>query len=106
VLPFPEAQFDAVLTTLMLHHLLRKARQQFAGEIRRILKPGGRVLAVDFAAPEPARKGFFAHFHRHGHVNLRDIIGVLTDAGLDPIESGQVGMMDLHFVLATAPSQA
>jgi ubiquinone/menaquinone biosynthesis C-methylase UbiE len=34
-LPFPDGQFDAVLTTLMLHHLPRKGRQQCAREIRR-----------------------------------------------------------------------
>ncbi len=45
-LPFPDAQFDAVLSTLMLHHLPHKARQGCASEIRRVLKPGGRVLAL------------------------------------------------------------
>jgi hypothetical protein len=29
-LPFPDGQFDAVLTTVMLHHLPRKPRQQCA----------------------------------------------------------------------------
>ena len=55
-LPFPDAQFDIVLSTIMLHHLPRKAREQCALEIRRVLKPGGRVLAVDFAAPALPRK--------------------------------------------------
>lgn len=100
-LPFPDAQFDVVLTTLMLHHLPRKARHQCAGEMRRVLKPGGRVLAVDFAGSAPARKGFLAHVHRHGHVNLRDIIGLLTEAGFNTIESGAVGTRNLQFVLAT-----
>src|SRR5215831_10724357 len=45
----------------MLHHLPRKPRQQCASEIRRVLKPGGRVLAVDFAG-EPAK--------RHGCPNI------------------------------------
>ena len=46
-LPFPDAQFDVVLSTLMLHHLPRKVRQQCAREIRRVLKPGGHLLVVD-----------------------------------------------------------
>jgi ubiquinone/menaquinone biosynthesis C-methylase UbiE len=50
-LPFPDAQFDVVMTTVMLHHLPRNARQQRAAEMRRVLKPGGRVLAVDFGGP-------------------------------------------------------
>ncbi|MPZ30244.1 MAG: methyltransferase domain-containing protein [Rhodospirillales bacterium] len=105
-LPFPDAQFDAVLSTLMFHHLPRKARQQCAGEIRRVLKPGGRVLAVDFGGSAPARRGFFARFHRHGHVSLRDIAALLSEAGLTTVESGAVGMRDLQFVLATAPFHA
>lgn len=47
-LPFPDAQFDAVLSTVMLHHLPGEARKQCAPDIRRVLKPGGRMLAVDF----------------------------------------------------------
>jgi ubiquinone/menaquinone biosynthesis C-methylase UbiE len=102
-LPFPDAHFDAVLTTVMLHHLPHKARQQCACEIRRVLKPGGRVLAVDFGGSARGRRGFFAHFHSHGHVNLPDMIALLSEAGLNIIESGAVGMRDLQFVLATAP---
>jgi ubiquinone/menaquinone biosynthesis C-methylase UbiE len=67
-LPFLEAEFDVALTTLMLHHLPRKARQQCAREIHRVLKPEGRVLVVDFAHP-PDRGGFLARVHRRGHVD-------------------------------------
>jgi ubiquinone/menaquinone biosynthesis C-methylase UbiE len=102
-LPFPDAHFDAVLSTVMLHHLPRNARQQCAYEIRRVLKPGGRVLAVDFGGPARERRGLFAHVHRHGHVNLPDMIALLSEAGLNMVESGAVGMRDLQFVLATAP---
>jgi ubiquinone/menaquinone biosynthesis C-methylase UbiE len=49
-LPLADGQFDVVLATMMLHHLPRTPRQQCASEVRRVLKPHGCVLAVDFAA--------------------------------------------------------
>ena len=102
-LPFPDGSFDVVFSTLMLHHLPRPVREQCAREMRRVLKPGGRVLAVDFGAPASERKGLFASFHRHGGLALRDIVQLLGEAGLRPKEAGGVGISDLHFVLAAAP---
>jgi ubiquinone/menaquinone biosynthesis C-methylase UbiE len=103
-LPFPDAQFDVVLTTIMLHHLPKKGRGELACEIRRVLKPGGRVLAIDFGQTARDRKSFLDHFHRrHGHVEFSEIIALLNDAGLNIAESGAVGMRDLEFVLATLP---
>jgi ubiquinone/menaquinone biosynthesis C-methylase UbiE len=102
-LPFPDARFDVVLSTIMLHHLPRPARHQCALEIRRVLKPSGRVLAVDFSRPSAERRSLIGHFHRHGHVELSDIITVLSDAGLQTVESGAVGIGGLQFALA-APS--
>jgi ubiquinone/menaquinone biosynthesis C-methylase UbiE len=105
-LPFPDAQFDVVLSTLMLHHLPRTARQECTCEMRRVLKPGGRVLAVDFGEAPRARKGLFAHFPRHGHVGLLDMIALLSEAGFNIAESGPMGIRDFQFVLATAPNSA
>jgi ubiquinone/menaquinone biosynthesis C-methylase UbiE len=103
-LPFPDASFDVVFSTLMLHHLPRPVREQCAREIRRVLVPGGRVVAVDFAPPAREQKrGLLARFHRHGHVALRDIAQLLNDAELRVREMGAVGLADLQFVLATAP---
>jgi len=101
-LPFSDASFDVVLTSVMLHHLPRPARAQCAAEMRRVLRPGGRVLAVDFAGSQ--EKGLMAHLHqRHGHVELEDIVALLGAAGLEVKESGAVGCRSLHFALATAP---
>jgi ubiquinone/menaquinone biosynthesis C-methylase UbiE len=102
-LPFADATLDAVLSTVMLHHLPRKMRQQCAHEIRRVLKPGGRVLAVDFGGAAQERKTLFGRLHRHGYVRLSDIIAVLSEAGLKSVESGAVGISDLQFVLAAVP---
>lgn len=103
-LPFPAAQFDVVLTTVMLHHLSRSAREQCAQEMRRVLKPGGRILALDFA-PCAEPKGFLHGFHRHGHVKLEDIVAMLEAAGLKVTESGTLEYRNLQFALATVPSQ-
>jgi ubiquinone/menaquinone biosynthesis C-methylase UbiE len=105
-LPFPCGQFDAVLSTVMLHHLDPKARQQCAHEVRRVLKPGGRVLTVDFARPAQGKKGLLDHFHHHGYLNLDDLVALLTEAGLKTLKSGAMGIGDLQFVLALAPSCA
>ncbi len=97
-LPFPDRRFDVVFSTLMLHHLPRKTRQQCAGEIERVLKVGGRVVAVDFGRAK--RRGLLAHFHRHGHVEVEDIVNLFVAAALTPTRTGSVGMNDLNFVVA------
>jgi ubiquinone/menaquinone biosynthesis C-methylase UbiE len=101
--PFYNSGLQALLSTLMLHHLPLAAREQCVREMRRVLKPGGRVLALDFAS-SGKKQGLLARLHRrHGSVRLQDIIAVLSQAGLDIVESGAIGMKDIHFVLATAP---
>lgn len=105
-LPYPDARFDVVLSTLMLHHLPRNARHACAREIRRVLKPGGRALVVDFGPTPSGKRSLIGHFHRHGHVDLQDIISVLTEAGLHVTASGAVGTRNLYFALATPSSDA
>lgn len=104
-LPFQDGFFDAALSTVMLHHLPAKPRRQCAAEIRRVLKPGGRVLVVDFEGFSNQKRTFLSHFHRpHGHVSRNDIITLLSEAGLKVVESGPVGVRDLQFVLAQEPA--
>lgn len=103
-LPFADSSFDLALGTMMLHHLGRAARRELSAELRRVVKPGGRVLFVDFAGPEAKGRGFARHFrHRHGHVALPEIVALLEGAGFQLIESGAVGIKNLHFALATLP---
>lgn len=102
-LPFQDEQFDVVLSTLMLHHLPARLRRQCAAEIRRVLKPGGRLLAIDFGTA-PGTKGIVAHFHRHGHINLEEMVTIFCEAGLNVTEQGAFGTGDLDYLVAIAPA--
>jgi ubiquinone/menaquinone biosynthesis C-methylase UbiE len=100
-LPFADHRFDLALATMMLHHLGRPARAQCLRELARVLKPGGRVLVIDFES-SGEKRGFLAHLHRrHGHVAALDVDALLADAGFTVIDRGPVGFRDLHFSLAT-----
>jgi ubiquinone/menaquinone biosynthesis C-methylase UbiE len=60
-LPFASASFEAVLCTTVLHCLPPEVRRQALGEMRRVLKPGGRLLVVDFGGPAEGRRGLLSH---------------------------------------------
>lgn len=102
-LPFADASFDAVLGTLMVHHLPGPTRATFALEARRVLRPGGRLLLVDFASRSGGKpRGVLDHLHRHGGVRPDALISLVQDAGMRVVEHGAVGVLDLHYVLAAA----
>jgi SAM-dependent methyltransferase len=52
-LPFADGTFDAVFASTMIHHLPHPSRM--FDEVDRILKPGGRLIAVDAAIPRHFR---------------------------------------------------
>lgn len=98
-LPFETSRFDVVLSTVMLHHLPRAVRAQAINEMRRVLKPGGRILIVDFGKRTSEHRGLMAHFHQHGRVTMAELTALVEGATLDVIESGSVGIGTLIYVL-------
>lgn len=50
-LPYADASFDRVLTSLVLHHLRTPQKQQALSEMRRVLTPGGDLHVADWVQP-------------------------------------------------------
>lgn len=51
-LPYLPDSFDAAFCTLVLHHLPESMRKDALCELRRVLRPGGRVVLVDWQRPK------------------------------------------------------
>ena len=56
-LPYPDASFDQVVSTLFFHHLTPDVKARTAAEIRRILRPGGRLHVADWGRPSDPLMG-------------------------------------------------
>jgi ubiquinone/menaquinone biosynthesis C-methylase UbiE len=50
-LPYEDASFDRVLSTLFFHHLDPQPKRQTAREIARVLRPGGELHVADWGPP-------------------------------------------------------
>jgi ubiquinone/menaquinone biosynthesis C-methylase UbiE len=84
-LPYGEASFDRVFSSLMFHHLERDDKSRALTEIRRVLKPGGRLELMDFGGRDDAGQ---SRVHRwlHSHHRLEDngeshMLSLMTQAG-------------------------
>lgn len=91
-IPFPDEQVDLVLSSLMLHHLPLNLKGQGFLEIGRVLKPGGRFLAVDLSPPTKGWLGHLAiHFFGHSmeRSSLEGLVTILEKAGFSEVETGK-----------------
>ena len=50
-LPFANASFDRVITSLFFHHLNADGKRRTLVEVRRVLRPGGEFHLLDFGKP-------------------------------------------------------
>jgi ubiquinone/menaquinone biosynthesis C-methylase UbiE len=63
-LPYPDASFDRVFSSLMLHHLDTASKDALLAEVRRVLRPDGLLVLADAVLHE--------HGHRPGRRRVRE----------------------------------
>lgn len=85
-LGYPDATFDRVFSSMMFHHLDPRERPEMLREIRRVLRPGGRLEFLDFAGPNSGGHGALGRL-MHSNERLSDndegrILGLMSAAGL------------------------
>ena len=86
-LPFADGEFDAALSSFMIHHLPDDLKVRGLTEVRRVLKPGGRIVLVDLK-PTKGIVGFISQL-----IGLRlpddyaeQLTSTVREAGFEGIE--------------------
>jgi ubiquinone/menaquinone biosynthesis C-methylase UbiE len=89
-LPYPDDAFDRVFSSFMFHHLADADKVTTLPEVRRVLKPGGRLHLMDFvkADSDSARRGILRWLHSGPRLkdnSAERILSLMREAGLsDP----------------------
>jgi demethylmenaquinone methyltransferase/2-methoxy-6-polyprenyl-1,4-benzoquinol methylase/phosphoethanolamine N-methyltransferase len=99
-LPYPDDHYDVVLSSLMLHHLPDELKRRGLAEVRRVLRPGGRLVAVDFGATPGEGIGHVLCVLglRKGWDHAEQLRAMFREAGFAAVEIGATGLRALMFV--------
>jgi len=103
-LAFPDAAFDVVVSSLMMHHLPEDGRLRAVREMQRVLRPGGTLLLADFRIPERGAWRVAASLTGHAAMQRRvpPLEPLVAEAGFTELRSGDAPPW-LHYVRAMSP---
>ncbi|MGH8133379.1 MAG: class I SAM-dependent methyltransferase, partial [Steroidobacteraceae bacterium] len=110
-LPYVDASFDRVFSSLMFHHLPQDAKLATLHEVRRVLEPGGSLHLLDFVEPGRDSHNPLARW-LHASEQMQDnspdrILSWMTEAGLiEPrlVASDQKLFGRIAYYRASAPA--
>jgi ubiquinone/menaquinone biosynthesis C-methylase UbiE len=109
-LPYPDASFDVVTSSLMMHHLPHEVQVKGLAEIRRVLKPGGRIFIADMLRlSKSLHDRLFATLTLHGgrieRFGIQDLQKTMQEAGFENVQLLQESFLTIGFLQAGKPMQ-
>jgi ubiquinone/menaquinone biosynthesis C-methylase UbiE len=78
-LPWPDASFERVLSSLVLHHLTEDEKRATLAEARRVLVPGGTLHVLDFGPPRSGLDRALTFLVHHGERMADNLAGRLPE---------------------------
>lgn len=103
-LAFPDATFDVVVSSLLIHHLPEDGRPRAVREMLRVLRPGGTLLLADFRIGGGAIPRLVASLTGTAAMERRvpPLEPLVAEAGFAQLRSGDAPPW-LHYVGAVKP---
>ncbi|MEE2691377.1 MAG: methyltransferase domain-containing protein [Pseudomonadota bacterium] len=96
--PFAAASFDVLVFTTVLHMIPESRRRTCIGEAARLLKPGGRIVLVDYSGDVGTRKHWSAKHGPHARFDLDSMRAPLLEEGFSCVEAGKLRWFDLYYM--------
>lgn len=109
-LPYPDASFDVVTSSLMMHHLPYEVQVKGLAEIRRVLKPGGQIFIADMLRlSKSLHDRLFATLTFHGgrveRFGIQDLQKIIEEAGFENIQLLDESFLTIGFLRAVKPTR-
>ncbi len=106
----PSDSFDRVVSSLMVHHLPTATKVSAVKEVFRILRPGGKLLLVDFGPP-PGVAGTLLgrllsnnYFEETGDNFAGRLPRMLEQAGFENVHTLKIYKHLVHFIEGQKPA--